>query len=143
LTMDGDFSITQTCSTATDCTTTLAGNSLRLAMGTTTLTQSNFTLAESVTSTSVTTTANLTVAVTSSTINGSLTLVTSTPVFMLLNAQNAQSGVVDVTGSNSKARVTVLTSDPLAAAAVKVEVDADNNGVYEFSNTYSWAQINL
>ena len=26
-------------------------------------------------------------------------------------------------------------------ANVKVEVDGDNNGVFEFSNTYSWAQI--
>jgi len=141
LTMNGDFSITQTCSTTTNCTTTLAGSSLRLAFASTSLTLSNFTLTEAETDKSVTTSANLTVSVTSSTVNGSLTLVTTTPVLLMLGDQNASAGVVQVTGLNSKAVVTVLSNSASAPAAVEVDVDADNNGVYEFMKTYPWAQI--
>lgn len=141
LTMNGDFSITHTCTNTTDCTTMLAGSSLRAAFASTSLTLSNFTLTEAETSTSVATSANLTVSVTSSTINGSLTLVSTTPVVLMLGNQNASSGIVEVTGLNSKARVTVLSNSSSDPAAVRVEVDADNNGAYEINNTYPWAQI--
>jgi hypothetical protein len=141
LTLNGDFSIGQTCSTTTNCTTTLTGSSLRLAIASTTLTLSNFALTEAETATSVATSANLTVSVTSSTINGSLTVVTTQQVVLNLGDENASSGVVEVTGLNSKAKVTVITNDALATAAVEVDVDGDNNGVYEFMKTYSWAQI--
>src|SRR5256885_3716396 len=75
VTMAGDFSVTRTCSTTTDCTATFAGSRLSVAAGTTALTLSNFTLSETKTSTSVAPTVHATVSVTSNTINGSPTIV--------------------------------------------------------------------
>jgi hypothetical protein len=37
--------------------------------------------------------------------------------------------------------LTVLGSDPTAAAQVRIDVDADGDDSYEISNTYAWSDL--
>jgi hypothetical protein len=101
----------------------------------------NFTITEAQLGAIITTTANFTVS--SSALNGSVTVVTSTPLVTLTTANHPQSGVVTVTGSNnSKVRVTVLGSHPTAANQVRIEVDPDGDDVYASPPTLvSWSTL--
>jgi len=80
--------------------------------------------------------------VSSTALNGSVTVITSTPLKILASARHPYTGVVVATGSNnSKARVTVLGSDPTAPDQVKIEVDANGDDIYESTTFYSWSTL--
>ena len=99
-----------------------------------------FTITEAQLGAIITTTANFTVS--SSALNGSVTVVTSTPLVTLTTANHPQSGVVTVTGSNnSKVRVTVLGSNPTAANQVRIEVDANGDGTFEVNTLFPWSTL--
>ena len=49
--------------------------------------------------------------------------------------------VVATGSNNSKARVTVLGSDPTAPDQVKIEVDANGDDIYESTTFYSWSTL--
>jgi hypothetical protein len=137
----GGFSIGQTCNITTlDCSGTFTGTSLGAAQGTETWFITNFTITEVELAGTITTTLNYTVS--SSALNGSVSVITSVPLKMLTTALHPYTGVVIATGSNnSKVRVTVLGSHPTNPAQVQIEVDADGNGVYESSTLYSWSTL--
>lgn len=65
--------------------------------------------------------------------NGYVDFSTPTPMYIDANAANPTSGVMLFTGSNgSKARLTVN-----ANGSYLIEVDADGDGSYEWSTTYT------
>ncbi len=137
----GGFSISETCNISTgDCNSTFTGTSLGAADGTETWFITNFSITEAVVGTNITITLNYTVS--SSALNGSVTVITSTPLQMLTGAQHPYTGVVVATGTgNSKVRVTVIGSDPTAAGQVRIEVDANGDGTYEGNTLYSWSTL--
>jgi hypothetical protein len=137
----GGFSIGQTCNITTlDCSGTFTGTSLGAAQGTETWFITNFTITEVELAGTITTTLNYTVS--SSALNGSVSVITSVPLKMLTTALHPYTGVVIATGSNnSKVRVTVIGSDPTAAGQVQIEVDADGDGTYEGSTLHSWSEL--
>jgi len=140
----GDFSINENCSnfSTRDCTSSFTGTSLGAQQGSETWFTTNFTITETfVSSTQITTiTANYTVS--SSKLNGSVSVITSTPLQILGSARHPYAGVVVATGSsNSKVRLTVLGSDPTAPGQVQIEVDANGDGTYESSTLYSWSTL--
>ncbi len=142
LRMVGDFSIDETCNTSNDCTSSFTGTSLGAQQGNETWFITNFAINEAL----VYSTQNLTVTfnytVSSTALNGSVAVTTSTPVQMQTSARHPYAGVVVATGTNSsKARLTVIGSDPTAPGQVQIEVDADGNGVYESSTLYSWSTL--
>jgi len=139
----GSFSINETCNTMThDCTSSFTGTSLGSQQGNQTWFITNFTITDALVSSTqiTTTTANYTVS--STALNGSVAVITSTPLQMVAGAQHPFTGVVVATGSNnSKARVTVLGSNPTAPGQVQIEVDANGDGTYESSTLYSWSAL--
>jgi len=137
----GGFSINETCDTTTfDCSGTFTGTSLGAAQGTETWFITNFTITEVELAGTITITVNYTVS--STALNGSVTVITSTPLQMLTSAQHPYTGVVIITGTgNSKVRVTVLGSDPTAADQVQIEVDANGDDTYEGNTLHSWSEL--
>jgi len=138
----GDFSIVENCNTSNDCTHSFTGTSLGSQQGNETWFITNFTINESL----VNSTQNLTVTfnytVSSTALNGSVTVITSTPFQGLASARHPSTGVAVATGkNNSKVRVTVLGNDPTAPDQVKIEVDADGDGAYESSTLYPWSTL--
>lgn len=141
LRLAGGFSISETCNlTTNDCTETFSGTSLGASDGTDTWFITNFTITEATVSTTITTTANYTVA--SAALNGAVAVVTSTPLQMTTSALHPHTGVVVITGSaNSKLRVTVLGSSPTAPGQVRLEVDANGDNTFETSTLLSWSEL--
>jgi hypothetical protein len=140
----GSFSIVENCSNFSthDCTSSFTGTSLGSQQGSETWFITNFAITETfVSSTQITTTtANYTVS--STKLNGSVTVITSTPLQILTSAQHPHTGVVVATGANnSKAQLTVHSSDPTDPGAVQIEVDADGVNGYESSSFYSWSTL--
>ena len=139
----GDFSIDENCNTSThDCTDSFTGTSLGAQQGSETWFITNFAINEAL----VYSTQNLTVTfnytVSSTALNGSVTVITSTPFQGLASARHPSTGVAVATGkNNSKVRVTVHSSDPNDPGAVQIEVDADGDGTYESSTLYPWSTL--
>ena len=140
----GSFSINETCTNFStgDCTDNFTGTSLGAQQGAETWFITNFTITEAFVSSTQTTTTTANYTVSSTALNGSVAVITSTPFQMLASARHPYTGVVVATGSNnSKARVTVLGSDPTAPAQVQIEVDANGDNTYESSALYSWSTL--
>jgi hypothetical protein len=143
----GSFSIGETCNTSThDCTSTFTGTSLGAQQGNETWFITNFMIREALVHNTQNNTQNVTVTfnytASSTALNGSVTVITSTPLQMLTSARHPYTGVVVATGKNSsKVRLTVLGSDPTAPGQVQIEVDADGDGTYESSTLYSWSTL--
>src|SRR6267378_4245090 len=139
----GSFSIDENCNTSThDCTSRLTGTSLGAQQGNETWFITNFMIREAL----VYSTQNLTVTfnytVSSTALNGSVAVITSTPLQMLTSARHPYTGVVVATGkNNSKVRLIVLGSDPTAPGQVQIEVDADGDNTYESTTLYSWSTL--
>jgi hypothetical protein len=141
MTLAGNFSISGNCPSSTNCTITFAGTSLSTTEGTDTAALSNFSITETETAASVTVTASYTVS--STDLGGALTVATVSgqPLVTATGDLHPQSGQVLVTGLNSRIRVTILSSSSSATQAVRVELDATNDGTFETTNHYSWAQL--
>jgi len=139
----GTFSIGETCNTSThDCTSNFTGTSLGAQQGSETWFITNFTIAEALVSSTQNLTVTFNYIVSSTALNGSVIVVTSTPFQGLRSARHPSTGVAVAAGkNNSKLRVTVLGSDPTAPGQVQIEVDADGNGVYESTTLYSWSTL--
>jgi len=139
----GDFSIVEDCNTSTqDCTRSFTGSSLGAQQGNETWFITSFTITEAFVSSTQTTTITANYTVSSTALNGSVTVVTTTPLQILASARHPHAGVVVATGANnSKVRLTVLGSDPTAPGQVRIEVDADGDNTYESSTLYSWSTL--
>jgi len=143
----GSFSIDENCNTSThDCTSNFTGTSLGAQQGNETWFITNFMIREALVHNTQNNTQNVTVtfnyAVSSTALNGSVTVSTSTPFQMLTSARHPYTGVVVATGkNNSKVRLTVLGSDPTAPGQVQIEVDADGDNTYESTTLYSWSTL--
>src|SRR5437879_11002921 len=138
----GSFSLDETCSnfSTRDCTSNFTGTSLGAQQGAETWFITNFTITEAFVSSTQTSTITANYTVSSTALNGSVAVITSTPLKILASARHPYTGVVVATGSNnSKAKVTVLGSDPTASAQVQIEVDANGDGTYGTSNCYLWS----
>ena len=139
----GDFSIVENCNTSThDCTDSFTGTSLGAQQGSETWFITNFTINEALVSSTQNETVTFNYTVSSTALNGSVAVSTTTPLQGLTSARHPYTGVVVATGkNNSKVRVTVLGSDPTAPGQVQIEVDADGDGAYESSTLYSWSTL--
>ena len=140
----GSFSIDETCTNFStgDCTDNFTGTSLGAQQGNETWFITNFTITEALVSSTQNETVTFNYTVSSTALNGSVTVITSTPFQGLKSAQHPSTGVVVATGkNNSKVRLTVLGSDPTAPGQVQIEVDADGDGAYESSTLYSWSTL--
>jgi len=143
----GGFSFSENCTVVgglatSDCTDNFTGTSLGAVRGTETWFITNFTITEAQLGTTITTRVNYTVS--SSALNGSVTVITSSPLQTLTTAQHPFTGVVVATGlGNSKVKVTVLGSDPTFLGQVRIEVDADGDGVFEDLRTFSWSTLDV
>jgi hypothetical protein len=134
----GTFSINEVCSP--DCTSTFIGTSLGVGETNETWFLTNFSIHEVLVSGNATINASFTVS--STVLNGAVGVVSTTPLTILAGEFYPSSGVLTITGSaNSKARVTILGSNPTIANQVQIEVDADGNGTYETTNNYSWSNL--
>jgi len=139
----GDFSIVENCNTSThDCTDSFTGTSLGTQQGSETWFITNFAINEAFVSSTQNVTVDFHYTVSSTKLNGSVAVTTTTPFQGLTSARHPYTGVVVATGANnSKARLTVLGSDPTAPDQVRIEVDADGNGTYESSTLYPWSTL--
>jgi len=140
----GSFSLDETCSnfSTRDCTSNFTGTSLGAQQGAETWFITNFTITEAFVSSTQTSTITANYTVSSTALNGSVAVITSTPLQILASARHPYTGVVVATGSNnSKARLTVLGSDPTAPGQVQIEVDAAGDNTYESSTLYSWSTL--
>ena len=140
----GSFSLDETCSnfSTRDCTSSFTGTSLGAQQGAETWFITNFTITEAFVSSTQSSTITANYTVSSTALNGSVAVITSTPLKILASARHPDTGVVVATGSNnSKARVTVLGSDPSAPDQVKIEVDANGDDIYESTTFYSWSTL--
>jgi hypothetical protein len=139
LSMVGNFTLSETCTPGTfNCTTTFSGSSLGTQEGNEVWFITNFSITEAVTSASTTVTASYTVL--SSVLGGALTVNTTTPLVTLAGALHPHTGVILITGANSRVRVTVNNSGS-TTSAVTVALDANGDNIFESSNSYSWAQL--
>jgi len=139
----GSFSIGENCNTSTrDCTSSFTGTSLGAQQGSETWFITNFTITEALVNSTQNETVTFNYTVSSTKLNGSVAVITSTPLQILASAQHPYTGVVVATGkNNSKVRVTVLGSDPTAPGQVQIEVDANGDNTYESSALYSWSTL--
>jgi len=140
----GSFSIDETCTNFStgDCTDNFSGTSLGAQQGNQTWFITNFTITETFVSSTQITTTTAHYTVSSTALNGSVAVITSTPFQMLAGARHPYTGVVVATGSNnSKVQVTVHSSNPADPGAVQIEVDANGDGTYESSTLYSWSTL--
>ncbi len=140
----GSFSIDETCTNFStgDCTDNFTGTSLGAQQGNETWFITNFTITEALVSSTQNETVTFNYTVASTALKGSVTVITSTPFQGLKSAQHPSTGVVVATGANnSKAQLTVRSSDPADPSAVQIEVDANGDGTYETSTFYSWSTL--
>jgi hypothetical protein len=135
----GNFSISETCPTSSTCTTIFSGSSLGTQEGTETWFISNFSITETVTSNVTEVTASYTVS--SSVLGGSVTVSTLAPIQTFTGSVYPSLGQILVTGAGSRVRVTILSSNPSNTMAVRVELDATNDGTFETTTHYSWTQL--
>ena len=96
---------------------------------------SGFTISETDTSTSSSVTVNG--SIDSSALAGRITLQTATPIVQLAADAYPSSGVLRVTGSGGSALLLTVQS----ATALQAQLDANGDGTYEASATYTWAEI--
>lgn len=96
---------------------------------------SGFTISETDTSTSSSVTVNG--SIDSSRLAGRITLQTATPIVQLAADAYPSSGVLRVTGAGGSALLLTVQS----ATALQVQLDANGDGTYEASATYTWALI--
>jgi len=139
----GDFSIVENCNISTrDCTSSFTGISLGAQQGNETWFITSFTITEALVYSTQNVTVTFNYTVSSTALNGSVTVITSTPLQMLTSARHPYTGVVVATGkNNSKVRLTVLGSDPTAPGQVQIELDADGDNTYESTTLYSWSTL--
>jgi len=139
----GSFSIGETCNTSThDCTSNFTGTSLGAQQGGETFFTTNFTITEALVNSTQNVTVTFNYTVSSTALNGSVAVSTSTPFQGPASAPHPSTGVAVATGkNNSKVRVTVLGSDPTAPGQVEIEVDADGDNTYESNTLYSWSTL--
>jgi len=140
----GNFSITENCpSGAGSCTSTFSGSSLGAAHGNEVWYVSSFFI-QSVEQSGgfIDVTANYTVS--SSDLNGSVQVATdgANPIRFASSAVYPQSGIINISGANnSRARITINSSNPADTNAVQVQVDANGDAVFETTTSYSWNQL--
>jgi hypothetical protein len=138
----GDFSIVENCNTSNDCTSSFTGTSLGAQQGNETWFITSFAINEALVYSTQNVTVTFNYTVSSTALNGSVAVTTSTPVQMQTRARHPYAGVVVATGANSsKVRLTVIGSDPTAPGQVQIEVDANGDGTYESSTLYSWSTL--
>ena len=135
----GSFSISESCPTSSTCTTVFSGSSLGTQEGAEVWYISNFSITETNNSSGTSVTASYTVS--SSILGGSLSVITNVPVFTPVGSLYPSQGQVTVSGAGSRVRVTILSSNPSLATAVRVELDATSDGTFETTTHYSWTQL--
>jgi hypothetical protein len=74
---------------------------------------------------------------------GTITVATTTPlqIDMSSGAQFPDTGQILVSGNNSKLRITINGDESSASPQITVDIDADNNDVYEAQLTLDWSAI--
>lgn len=74
---------------------------------------------------------------------GTFTVTTTTPIQIdtTSGAQFPYTGVILVSGNNSKLRITINGDEFSASPQITVDIDADNNGSYEAQLTLDWSAI--
>jgi hypothetical protein len=96
---------------------------------------SGFTISETDTSTSSSVTVNG--SIDSSRLAGRITLQTATPIVQLAADAYPSSGALRVTGASGSALLLTVQS----ATALQVQLDANGDGTFEATATYTWAQV--
>ncbi|HET9206976.1 MAG TPA: hypothetical protein VFO28_12110 [Burkholderiaceae bacterium] len=96
---------------------------------------SGFTISETDTSTSSSVTVNG--SIDSSRLAGRITLQTATPIVQQAADAYPSSGVLRVTGAGGSALLLTAQS----ATALQVQLDANGDGTYEATATYTWAEV--
>ena len=135
----GNFSISETCDSSGNCTGTFSGSSLGAAHGAEVWFISSFNITSVESGGFIDVTANYRVS--SNQLNGSVLVSTNGPIRFASGANYPQSGIINITGANSSARITITSSNPVDTNAVQVQVDADGDAVFETTNSYSWDQL--
>jgi hypothetical protein len=96
---------------------------------------SGFTISETDTSTSSSVTVNG--SIDSSLLAGRITLQTNTPIVQLADDAYPSSGALRVTGAGGSALLLTVQS----TTALQLQLDANGDGTYEASATYTWTQV--
>ena len=135
--VDGGFNLTYARATNTN---TISGADLYMYSSTGQgVRMSNFNIASSLSGSTETTTITMTLA--STRINGSVQVQSTTPL-VTTNVDTddyPSSGVLQITGANSTLTVTVLD-----ATSVQLELDADNDGTIDYTDSpVSWTTIEV
>jgi hypothetical protein len=143
LRLAGAFSISQNCdSSGLNCTGTFSGSSLGAAHGAEVWFISSFSITSVEDSNTGFVDVTASYRVSSNQLNGSVQVITNGPIRFAPGAEYPQSGIIEITGAaNSKALITITSSDPTVANAVQVQLDANGDTVFETTNDYSWTQL--
>ena len=141
LRMVGAFSISENCpSGAGSCVGTFSGSSLGAAHGTEVWFISSFAITSVESPGFIDVTAGYVIS--SNQLNGSVQVITNGPIRFASGAQYPQSGIIEITGAaNSKALITITSSNPVDTNAVQVQLDANGDTTFEINNSYSWDQL--
>ncbi|MEN8133736.1 MAG: hypothetical protein ABFS45_26985 [Pseudomonadota bacterium] len=141
--INGSYDVTVV-STGTEVTSTLSGTLLSITEGGQTHDLFNFQFTETLVNATLMTTTTADYTLSSSLINGSVTVTTQTPLETDFGASYPHSGVLLIEGANSSIRLTVLGDEnflPLDQQ-VRLEIDANGDGTYETTVTRSWDALN-
>jgi len=140
-TFTGNFGFSESVS-GTLLTITISGAALVLHTGTNTENLGSFTLTTTIDTSTSGTTDTLTFSYSSTEIGGTVLVRTLTPFQIDPGSEKPHAGVLQIIGVNgSSIKVTVNGDELDPSPQVKIQLDADGDGVFELTLDKSWAEL--
>ena len=138
----GSFNLSQL-TVGTVTTTTISGPAIAITQGLDNQQLVSFTLVSSVDSSTGTSTDSVTLHLESSDIGGSVNITTLTPFQTAAGKTFPKAGAILVSGMGSALKVTVLGDESAPAPQVRIEVDANGDGLFETVLTKNWSDLSV
>jgi len=125
-------------------TTTLSGPAIQVSQGTDTQQLGSFTLVSSVDSSTGARTDTVTLNFASTGIGGSVNITTLTPFQTAAGKTFPSSGTILISGAMGSAiKLTVLGDESAPTPQVRIEIDADGNGIFETVLNKNWSDLSV
>jgi len=138
----GSFNLSQV-TIGTVTTTAISGPAIAITQGLDNQQLVSFTLVSSIDSASGATTDSVTLHLESTDIGGSVNITTLTPFQTAAGKTFPHAGAILVSGMGSALKVTVLGDESAPAPQVRIEVDANGDGLFETVLTRNWSDLSV
>lgn len=138
----GSFGIAETGLGGTVVTITISGSNLTLRQGTNTEDLGNFTLATTIDTSTSGTSESVSFMYSSSEIGGTVAVTTLTPFEITPGKTFPHAGALQITGVNGSAiRITVNGDESGPAPQVTIQLDANDDGLFELTLDKNWSDL--